>query len=170
MTGCLLTLLFLSIGVVLAPILVTTLVTRRFSMLRIWSQRKTRYSDNREHSQSSVIPPSCLHRTKRKPGFSMISGSVPPGATSFRCGCYFKGAFSSPFWCEVQEVNTQFMRNAGPPEIHSKSCFVCNSRSSRRNMVLFRVGSFFHVFVFPIVFRFAQCCVGAYSVTQLVSR
>ena len=80
LTVCLLT-FFLLIGVVLAPILVTTLVSRRYSTLRVWSQRKTHGSD-KPRTQSiqrcpllhSSIPPSTPQEENKV--FSMVSGSA----------------------------------------------------------------------------------------------
>ena len=61
-------LVLLLIGVVLALILVTTLVTRRYSTLRVWSERKTHSSDKPRTALPSCvssIPPSFPHTTER---------------------------------------------------------------------------------------------------------
>ena len=76
----------LFVGVVLAPMLVTTLVSRRHAMLWVWSQRKTHCSDKpRAESIQRCAPHPLLHPALLRPPhqketrvFSMASRSVTP--------------------------------------------------------------------------------------------
>ena len=62
LTVCLLRFLLGLIGLVLAPMLVTTLVSRRCSVLRVWSQRKTHCCGKpRTWSIKRCRPPPLLH-------------------------------------------------------------------------------------------------------------
>ena len=59
---CSLTFFLFLIGVVLAPILVTLVVSRRYSMLRVWSEGKTHCFDNpRTQAIQRCTPPPFLH-------------------------------------------------------------------------------------------------------------
>ena len=73
-SDCMSSLVFLLlVGVVLAPILVTTLVSSRYSLLRVWSERTTHCSDKPRTWSIQRCPPlplfhpaSCIQLTDRK--------------------------------------------------------------------------------------------------------
>ena len=58
LTVCVLTLFCSLIGGVLAPVLVTTLVSRRYPVLQVWSQRKTHGSDKPRTLSNPALPSS----------------------------------------------------------------------------------------------------------------
>ena len=85
----------LLIGDVLAPILVTTLVSRRFSMLRVWSEREALCSDKPANMVNPALP-SFSSPPSRPPASSLPrSPSVP----YFHFSCSIVFHFSLCFIC-----------------------------------------------------------------------